>query len=194
MERCFETRIKKLRQTPPPHTHNSQHTLYYLWQPKALFKFRISGFHSLRCDSGGYTAASLVSEKAWGVYTSLWSVWCREERPLCLSDPVMESSAFLLGTCSSLSLKQDEQHPAHQMVICPSSHLCCIPDSLQPTAVSSTHAARQFLPTTLPNGSSLKVMGCPDRLAPPSAAAFGKEIFPFLALPLGCIRAFLPGE
>lgn len=40
----------------------------------------------------------------------------------------------------------------------------------------------------------LKVMGCPDRLAPPSAAAFGKETFPFLALPLGCIGTILPGE
>lgn len=38
----------------------------------------------------------------------------------------------------------------------------------------------------------LKVMGCPDRLASPSAAAFGKETFPSLALPLGCTRAFLP--
>lgn len=71
-----------------------------------------------------------------------------------LSDLVMESSASLIGTCSSLSVKQDEQHPAHQMVICPTSHLCCIPESLQPRAVSSTHAARQFLPTALPNGSS----------------------------------------
>lgn len=75
-------------------------------------------------------------------------------------------------------MRQDEQCPAHQMVICSTSHLCCIPDSLQPRMVSSTHAARQLLPTTLPNGSS-QSQGCPDRLAPPSAAAFGKEVLPF---------------
>lgn len=98
--------------------------------------------------------ASLLSEMARGIYNDLWSLWCREESLLCLSDPVMESSTSLIGTCTFLSVKQDEQHPAHQMVICPTSHLCCIPDSLQPRAVSSTHAARQFLPTTLPNGSS----------------------------------------
>lgn len=74
---------------------------------------------------------------------------------MCLSDDtVLESSASLTGTYSSLSVRQGEQHPAHQMVICPTSHLRCIPEPLQPRAASSTHAARQFLPTTLPNGSS----------------------------------------
>lgn len=43
---------------------------------------------------------------------------------------------------------------AHQMVICPTSQRCCNPESLQPKAASSIHAARHFLPTTLPNGSS----------------------------------------
>lgn len=38
----------------------------------------------------------------------------------------------------------------------------------------------------------LKVMGCPDRLALPSAAAFGKDMLPFLAPPLGCTRDVLP--
>lgn len=58
------------------------------------------------------------------------------------------------GTCSSLSVKQGGQHSAHQMVICPTSHRCCKPESLQPKAASSIRAARHFLPTTLPNGSS----------------------------------------
>lgn len=56
-------------------------------------------------------------------------------------------------------------------------------------------------PAFTPQGSScqqlcqmapLKVMGRPDRLAPPSAAAFGKERLPFLAPPLVCTRDFLP--
>lgn len=75
---------------------------------------------------------------------------------LCLSDHVTESSASPTGTCSCLSVQQDEQCPAHQMVICSTSHLCCIPDSLQPRTVSSIRAARQLLPITLPNGSSQK--------------------------------------
>lgn len=99
--------------------------------------------------------AFLISERAQGIYNLPWSLGCREESLLCLSDDsVMESSASLTGTYSSLSVRQGEQHPAHQMVICPTSHLRRIPEPLQPRAASSTHAARQFLPTTLPNGSS----------------------------------------
>ena len=83
-----------------------------------------------------------------GVYNSRGAIL------VCLSDHVTESPASPIGTRSSLSVQQDEQCPAHQMVICSTSHLCCIPDSLQPRTVSSIHAARQLLPTTLPNGSS----------------------------------------
>lgn len=70
-------------------------------------------------------------------------------------------------------------------------------------AASQIHSSPGLSPAPMLQGSScqqlcqmapLKVMGCPDRLAPPSAAAFGKETFPFLALPPGCIRAFLPEE
>lgn len=79
------------------------------------------------------------------------------EIPLSLSDRVIESSGSPTGTCSCLLVRQDEQRPAHQMAICSTSHLCrvgCVPDSLRPRTVSSIHAARQLLPTTLPNGSS----------------------------------------
>lgn len=87
-------------------------------------------------------------------FITLHAVFGKEKSLLRLSIPVMASSVSLIGTCSFLSVKQDEQHPGHQTVVCPTSHLCCIPDSFQPRAVSSTHPARQFLPTTLPNGSS----------------------------------------
>lgn len=96
----------------------------------------------------------LISKRAQGICNSPWSLWCRGESLLCLSDPVRESSVSPAGTCSSLSAKQGGQHSAHQMVICPTSHCCRNPESLQPKAASSIHAARHFLPTTLPNGSS----------------------------------------
>lgn len=106
----------------------------------------------------GDIGAFLISERArftGDLYPLAQAVYnSRGEILLCLSDHVTESLASPIGTCSSLSVQQDEQHPAHQMVICSTSHLCCIPDSLQPRTVSSIHAARQLLPTTLPNGSS----------------------------------------
>lgn len=97
------------------------------------------------------TGAFLISDRTGrlqGVYNS------REDILLCLSARVTESPASPTGTCLSLSARRDEQHPAHQMVICSTSHLCCIRGSLQPRTVSSTQAARLLLPTTLPNGSS----------------------------------------
>lgn len=68
-------------------------------------------------------------------------------------------------------------------------------------AASLIHSSPGRSPAFMLQGSScqqlcqmapLKVMGRPDRLAPPSAAAIGKERLPFLAPPLGCTRAFLP--
>lgn len=91
-----------------------------------------------------------------GVYNSFHGLHnnSKGEIPRCLSVHVTDSSASLIGTSSCLSERQDEQRPAYQMVICSTSHLCRVPDSLQPRTVSSIHAARQLLPTTLPNGSS----------------------------------------
>lgn len=103
------------------------------------------------------TVAVLISESTGspGIYKPLQGA-CNSRGAilLCLSDRVTESPASPTGTCSLPSARQDEQHRAHQMVICSTSHLCCSPDSLQPRTVSSIHAARQLLPTTLPNGSS----------------------------------------
>lgn len=101
------------------------------------------------------TSRLLKEPCSHGIYRPLHGAYNgRREILLCLSDHVINGLASPIGTWSSLSVQQDEQHPAHQMVICSTSHLCCIPDSLQPRTVSSTHAARQLLPTTLPNGSS----------------------------------------
>lgn len=68
-------------------------------------------------------------------------------------------------------------------------------------AASLIHSSPGQSPAFMLQGSScqqlcqmapLKVMGRPDRLAPPSAEAFGKEMLPFLAPPLGYMRDFLP--
>ena len=64
------------------------------------------------------------------------------------------------------------------MVICSTSHLCCIPDSLQPRTVSRIHAARQLLPTTLPNGSS-QSHGPPRQTGSSVCSSFWQRRFPF---------------
>lgn len=111
---------------------------------------------------------------------------------LCLSDHVTESSASPTGTCSCLSVRQDEQCPAHQMVICSTSHLCCIPDSLQPRTVSSIRATRQLLPVTLPNGSS-QSHGPPRQAGSSICSSFWQRDASHSVSTLGCTRAFLPG-
>lgn len=114
----------------------------------------------------------------------------REELLLCLSDHGIDNWASPTGTGFSLSVQQDEQRSAHQMVICPTSHLCCILIhsglGLSPVFMLQSSSCQQLCQM-----ASLKVMGCPDRLAPPSAAAFGRrDTVPLLALPLGCTRYF----
>lgn len=122
-----------------------------------------------------------------GIYNLLHGAHNSEgDSLLCLSDHVTESSASPTGTCSCLSVRQDEQCPAHQMVICSTSHLCCIPDSLQPRTVSSICAARQLMPTTLPNGSS-QSHGPPRQAGSSICSSFWQEMLlilsPLLAAP-----------
>ena len=102
------------------------------------------------------------------------------------------SEASPTGTCSCLSVRQDEQCPAHQMVICSTSHLCCIPDSLQPRTVSSIRAARQLLPITLPNGSS-QSHGPPRQAGSSICSSFWQRDASHSVSTLGCTTAFLPG-
>lgn len=75
------------------------------------------------------------------------------------------------------------------------------PATFAVSAVSLIHSGPGQSPAFMLQDSScqqlcqkapLKVRGRPDRLAPPSAVAFGKEMLLFLAPPLGCTRAYLP--
>lgn len=91
------------------------------------------------------------------------------------------------GTCSCLSVWQDEQCPLlTRWLFVPPATL--LHPWFTPAQDGLQHSCcKQLLPITLPN-APLKVMGLPgSRLAPPSAAAFGKEMLlilsPLLAAP-----------
>lgn len=113
------------------------------------------------------------------------------EIPRCLSDLVTDSSASPTGTALACQCGKMSSALLTRWVFVPPATF----------AASLIHSSPGRSPAFMLQGSScqqlcqmapLKVMGCPDRLAPPSAEAFGKETLPFLAPPLGCTRVFLP--